>query len=158
MRLYLFVIDGKPGFRTELHQAQACLEDHLRDRRDVSDVWWDDERPETARLYLYDGTHVTYMGTPEGEDSEISYEEIGPLIFPVEVAFLGTNPVLDPLGPLGARLTLSVQTETGTETVTRAVPEGEWPVKGHARGTLLGSFAVETAFAMGIRWSTQEGS
>lgn len=158
MQIFLFVIDGKPGFRTELVPAQACLEGHLQERRDVSEVWWDDEYPYQARLYLYDGaSHRAFMAIPEGENETICYETTDQLIFPVEIGDVTTGRGhLDILDPGAAHLSLSVVTETGTEEVTRVVPQ--WPTVVARRTALLASFAWDTASAMAGRWADQEGS
>lgn len=158
MRIYLFTIDGTPGARTELHGAQAALEDHFRKRQDVSDVWWDDEDPYNPRLYLYGPTHADWASLAEPWDSDISFEEIGSVIFPLDLAEVPSEPPLSILDPAGARLSLSVTTRKGTETVTRVIPEVEWREAALSRGSILGRFAMDTALAMGIRWSTQEGS
>lgn len=158
MRLYLFVIDGKPMVRIDLHLAQAALEDHLRERRDVSDVWWDDKYPYEARTYLYEGSsHLKYISIPEGEDEETCFETTDQLIWPVDLAGIPSAPI-DILDPAGARLSLSVTTRQGKSEFDRVIPEQEWADNRMGTALLISKFALDAAYGLGDVLNPKEGS
>lgn len=141
MRLYLYVTNGIPHAKTELATAQAAVEDHLRDRRDVSDVWWDEETPYIPRLYFYGASHSDYLAD---EDAEISWEQTDPYIFPVNVgAPAPLPPVFD--NPDGVALTFRAVTTSGKAEMNRVIPLTDWEGFGGGSSLLLHMFAVEAA-------------
>lgn len=162
MLLYLFVLNGQPTARTELHRAQAALEDHLRDRRDVSDVWWSNDNPYIPRVYLYGGSHSDYEAdVAAGVDPQSSWEEQDQLIWPLELDEPPQVPVTLTELP-GVTMTLSVvKSDDRTKTeMTRVVPQTEWDrwVRPGAGPLLpLHIFAVEAAQAIGDKLSKKEG-
>lgn len=85
MQIFLFVIDGVPGFRYDLAGAQVALGDRLRDNPNVSDVWWDDKHPYEARTYLYGASHTDYVASGDPMEDDISWETTDQLIWPVTV-------------------------------------------------------------------------
>lgn len=155
MLIYLFVIDEIPQARMNLRLAQAALEENLRSRQDVSDVWWEDKRPYTARLYLYGGTHSEQVAAEAAdEDSEVSFEEIGPLIFPVSMGPELSPPV--PSAPPGVTMTLSVAMPDKKIDLTRVTPLGVWTSTAIERSRLVVMFAAEAAHQIAAAMSSQE--
>ncbi len=158
MQIYVFTIDGKPRIRTDWRQAQSALEDHLRDRRDVSDVHWADEGDERwrATVYLYGCSHSDISANPEDDPyREMNFETTDQLIWEFDLGEVKETPVSQDalVQGMGALLELRITTETGVESVTRAVPKPEWEGPHWMRGHALWRFASETALNMGIRWS-----
>lgn len=158
MKIYVFMIDGKPRIRTDWRQAQSALEDHLRDRRDVSDVYWGDEGDERweARVYLYGSSHCDISANPEDDPYQgVNFETTDRLIWEFDLALPERAPVpQDALTEgLGALLELRITTEKGVESVTRAVPKSEWEGEHWVRGHAVWGFATETALNLGIRWA-----
>lgn len=162
MLLYLFVLNGQPTARTELHRAQAALEDHLRDRRDVSDVWWSDENPYIPRVYLYGGSHSDYEANEavgvDAMEGDISWEEHDQLIWPMELPEAPTNPI-NILDPAGARMSLSIVTREGKREYDRVIPEEQWSKGIVEHNVLLMSFALDAAYGLsGPLYPKKEGS
>jgi hypothetical protein len=159
--LYLFVLDGRPAHRTELHMAQAVLEDHLRTRRDVSDVWWPEDNPYVPRVYLYGGSHSDYEANEaagvDAMESDISWEEQDQLIWPVEIEPHAVPAVSSPLDLLGTKMTLSVVTSTEKAQMTRVIPESEWSEK-RIQPFLITMFATEAARGVAEALRSKEGS
>lgn len=163
MLIYLFTIDGKPGFRTELHMAQAALEDKLRDRRDVSDVWWNDKNPYIPRVYLYGGSHSDYEANEaagvDAMEGNISWEEEDQLIFPVEVGEVAPPAAsLDQLGPVIVQLSTTVSSREGTRTITRGFSESNWPTDAKGKADRLKSFNRDVEWALINEWINKERS
>lgn len=162
MYLYLFVLDGRPAHRTELHQAQAALEDSIRTRRDVSDVWWSEDNPCVPRVYLYGASHSDYEANEaagvDAMEADISWEEQDQLIWPVEIEPNAIPAVPSPLDVLGTRMTLSVITSAEKAEMTRVVPQELWDVSrlDHAKMIIL--FAAEAAHGVAGALSSKEGS
>lgn len=159
MLLYLFILDGKPAYRTDLHRAQAALEDRLLERRDVSEVWWDDANPLRTRLYLYGGSHSDYEADEAaGTDSSVSWETTDQLIWPMEVAEASTIPI-NILDPAGARMSLSVVTREGKKEYDRVIPREQWSKGIVEHNVLLMSFALDAAYGLsGSLYPKKEGS
>lgn len=162
MRLYLFVIDGKPTARTELHMAQAVVEDRLLERREVSEIWWDDENPYIPRQYLYGASHSDYLEAEAAAvDADVSWEQQEQFIWPVDVGEESSDP-LPPLEVTGVTLTMSVvmpDKRTKTELI-RVVPQDEWDTWRSYKSspTLpLHAFAVEAAQAIDETLDKKEG-
>jgi hypothetical protein len=157
MQIFLFVIDGKPGYRTTLAEAQACLEDHLRDRRDVSDVWWDDERPHEARLYYYGASHSDYEADlAAGNDPDASWETTDQLIWPVHLSEgMRPMPPEPRLSCGGAELTLMVKTIRHKEQVVRIIPEKDWSDV-RLRPHVVRSFAVDAGQVLADHLTSKE--
>lgn len=146
MQLFLFVVNGTPGYRTSLSDAQACLEEHLRDLSDVSDVWWDDHDPLYARKYMYGSSHEETAV----EDAEVNFETTEQLIWPVEVPELPEQPAKEDrysLFPGGAEMTMSVVTGTGKIQMIRRVPETDWS-EDRLKPHLITTFAVRAGRAL----------
>lgn len=166
MLLYLYLIDGKPQARTDLELAQAALEDKLRERRDVSDIWWGDENPYIPRVYLYGGLHSDYLAAEAAdEDAEISWEEEDQLIFPVEIPEpqVPTEPVtglkaLDSLGPVTVQLVMTVASKDGTRTIMRGFSDQNWPRDAKGKANCLKSFTSDVEWALINEWRNEEGS
>lgn len=161
MRLYLFTIDGKPGLRTELHMAQAAVEDTLRDRRDVSDVWWGEENPYIPRVYLYGGSHGGYEAAlaagVEAMEADISWEEQDQLIFPVDVPV--DSAIDTPRSDLpGVTMTLSVVTPNRKTELSRVMPMGVWNDSALRRAQTVAMFAAEAAHHVSAALTPEEGS
>jgi len=158
MRLYLYVIDGKPAVRTELHQAQASLEDHLRDRRDVSDVWWDDHSPLWARTYLYGASHQEAMAAETASvEADISWENTDQVIFPVDL-----DDVMVPVAPTldlpGVTMSLTVVTSEKKADLTRVVPKDLWDASQLDHSKMIIMFAAEAAHGVAGALRSEEGS
>lgn len=147
MQIFLFVIDGIPRCRASLAQAQAALEDYLRELPGTSDVWWDDERPYEARRYLYSSSHTDTAV----EDAEVDFEVTEKLIWPVELP--GDDHTRGPdvqLFSLGAKLSLEVKTDQGKYQLMRAVSQREWSEK-RLRPHLVLNFATNAGQALADR-------
>jgi hypothetical protein len=134
--------------------AQAALEDNLRDRRDVSDVWWNDTNPYTPRVYLYGASHSDYEAD---EFAELDWEEGEQLIWPVEIEFEAT-----PVSPLtldatGTKMTLAVTTSAGKAEMTRVVPEEQWAASLVEHSKMIIMFAAEAAHGVAGALSPEEG-
>lgn len=161
MLIYVFTLDGEPGFRTGLHQAQAVMEEKIRDRRDVSDVWWSDDNPYIPRVYLYGGSHADYEAAQAGDyDAEISWEEDRQLIWPMEVPD-PVSPVtpLDQLGPVVVQLSMTVSYKEGTRTITRGFSDQHWPGDAKGRADCLKSFTRDVEWILINEWiKEKEGS
>lgn len=164
MKIYLFIINGRPGFRTDWRDAQACLEEHLRDQRDVSDVWWEDEGEDRwyARKYLYGSSHSDISGNPEDDPYlGVNFETTDRLIWEAEVPDpAAEKPLsLDPLLPsVGAIFELTIRSKDGKESATHVVSTPEWEGPHWMRGHALWRFVSETALNIGIRWSQKDGN
>jgi hypothetical protein len=153
MQIFLFIIDGKPGLRLDLHEAQAALEDRLRNDRDVSDVWWDDDSPYEARKYLYGSSHTD---TAALEYHEVDFETTGQLIWPVTLA--DGEHKRDRAGrpPFGeAELTLTIVSGQYKEQVVRIIPEADWS-EDRLRPHIVTSFAVNAGQALADRVTLKE--
>lgn len=152
MKIFLFTIDGKPGFRHTLHEAQAVLEEHLRDVRDISDVWWDDEHPYEARKYMYGSSH----SDTAVEDAEVDFETTDQLIWPVTLADgeheRRQNRIL-PWG--GAELCLTVRTDRHKEQLVRVIPEKDWS-EDRLRPHIVLNFAVNAGQALADHLTSKE--
>jgi hypothetical protein len=162
MKIYVFMVEGQPRIRTDWRQAQGALEDHLRDQRDVSDVHWADEGDERwrATVYLYGCSHSDISANPEDDPYQgMNFETTDQLIWEFDIGGVTEMPVPQDglIEGMGALLELRITTETGVESVTRAVPKPEWEGPHWMRGHALWRFASETALNLGIRWS-QGGS
>ena len=163
MKIYLFTINGRPGFRTDWRDAQACLEDHLRDRRDVTDVYWGDEGDERwyARVYLYGSSHSDISANPEDDPYlGVNFETTDQLVWEMEVPSPDEPEVpvmMDPMMPgIGARLERKVITKNRKESVTEVVPQAEWEVNPEwQRGHILWAFVTKNALEFGMRWSRE---
>jgi hypothetical protein len=156
MQIYLFVIDGRPSFRTELHHAQAVLEDHLLTKRDVSDVWWDDNCPYEARMYLYGSSHSDYGRDPEDPYKDLDFETTDQIIWPVTIP--GSKIEAEQLDPDflgGAELQFEVKTRVGRDTLVRTVPPDEWSNK-NLRPHIISLFAMNAGQALADRWTSKE--
>lgn len=157
MRLYLFVINGKPLVRTKLHRAQAALEDHLRGRRDVSDVWWDDENPYQARIYLYGCSHSDFGRDPEDPYADMNFETTDQLIFPTDLNWTPSAPTEQ--GPPGTLMSLSITSRDGKWEFDRVVPDDVWSGGVIGKNLLLSQFAMDATYGLGDRLlSSKEGS
>lgn len=155
MKIYLFVLDGKPGYRCSVEEAQAVLEDHLRDRRDVSDVWWDDENPYEARVYMYGSSHSDYGLDPEDPYKDLNFETTDQIIWPVTIPEDECKPVQrNPFG--GAELTLTVRVDGRCDQIIRSIPETDWNESRIPRSFLLLNFAAEAGQAMVDHWKSKE--
>jgi len=160
MKIYLFTVNGKPGFRTDWRSAQAVLEEHLRDRRDVSDVWWGDEGEERwyARTYLYGSSHSDISANPADDPYRgLNFETTDQLIWEAEVPSEDSpEPPLtrDPMFPgVGAVFELTVRSGEGKISATHVVPTPEWEGPHWMRGHALWKFVTENALNIGIQWS-----
>jgi hypothetical protein len=160
MLMYLYLIDGKPQATTELNRAQGELEDKLLERRDVTEVWWDDESPLWARVYLYGGTHQQVMDAEAAdEDSEVSWETTDQLIFPMDVGEPQTGLTrLDQLGPVVVQFSMTISSKDGTRTITRGFPEHHWPHNAKGRADCLKSFNRDVEWSLINEWIKKEGS
>jgi hypothetical protein len=161
MLLYLYLIDGTPRAGTDLHQIQAALEDKLRERRDVSDVWWSEERPYIPRVYLYGGSHSDYEAdVSAGVDPQFDWEEQDQLIFPMDLAEPGKTVIspLDTLGPVVVQLSMTLTTQEGTRTITRGFPEQNWPRDAKSRADCLKAFNRDVEWVLINEWIKKEGS
>lgn len=158
MKIFLFVIDGRPTFRTTLIGAQAALEDRLWGREGVSDVWWDDARPYEARVYLYGSSHSDYGADPEDPYKDVSFETTEQLIWPVEVG-ADHSPAerLDPLVPGGVELSMEVRTDEGSWKIIRRETSDFWSEK-HLRPHLITHFAVHAGHELADRWTDKEST
>jgi len=157
MKIFLFVIEGTPGYRLSLAEAQACLEDHLRDRRDVSDVWWDDENPYEARVYLYGASHSDYEAdVAAGVDPNADWETTGQLIWPVTLPDSGHTRKQEEVLPFGgAELSLTIRTDHHKEDFLRVIPDLTWS-DNTLRPLITMNFAVNAAQALIDRWTSKE--
>lgn len=135
MTLYAFIIDGVPGFRTTLDEAQAAVEDHYVDRG-YSSLEWGEHGDERYGAYLW--------------DCGIDMDEVMPhepqLIWPVD----GVGPEQDVsedhsgLGPselCEAELTLTVRTHTGKTEFLRCYGATDWN-EDRLRPHLITTFAA----------------
>lgn len=157
MQIFLFIVNGKPGYRLTLEAAQACLEDHLRSRRDITDVWWDDESPYEARTYLYGASHSDFEA--EGYDAEISWETTDQLIWPVMLSpeVKSAAEKLDSLFPSGAEMIMSIKTDKGKCQFVRHIPLGPWAEK-WMRPRLITDFATEAGQSLAAHWTNEEST
>lgn len=156
MKIYLFTIDGKPKHRCSLAEAQAVLEDYIRGRRDVTDVYWDDEYPYEARVYLYGSSHSDFGRDPEDPYKDMNFETTDQLIWPVD---LGVNEEPSrpghrcPFG--GAELTMTIRTQGQKGQFIRSIPEDVWDEE-HLRGHVIMSFATNAGQALADHWKLKE--
>jgi len=152
MEIFLFVIDGRPGMRLSLHEAQACLEENLRDQRDVSDIWWDDESPYEARRYLYGSSHTD---TALDDEAEVDFETTDQIIWPV---ILEVDNPGKPLGPLefgGVEMIMEVRTRTEKHQIIEAVTESVWS-ESRIRPHVVSHFAAWAGMALADHWIKKE--
>lgn len=158
MKIYVFMIDGKPRIRTDWRQAQGVLEDHLRDKPDVSDVHWADEGDERwyATVYMYGCSHSDISANPEDDPYlGMNFETTDQLIWEFDLGEDEKTPVPQDglIEGLGALLELRITTEKGVESVTRAVPKPEWdPNPEWGPGHILWAFVTKNALDLAIRW------
>lgn len=156
MRLYLYLIDEEPHVGTDLHRIQGILEDRLLERREVSDVWWNDKNPFTPRVYLYGGSHSDWLAAEAAdEDAEISWEEQDQLIW--ERTVPPTETPSKTLDPLGISMSLKMVTPLSSFEMGRVIPMTVWEGSLH-RPDLIRSFAVEAAVALGAVLTPKEKS
>jgi len=162
VHLYLFVLDDRPTYRTDLQAAQLAINERLSERHGVSDVWWSEDNPYVPRVYLYGATHLDHLAAEEaGEDvmdADISWEEQDQLIWPVEIEpnSVPINP--SPLDPSGTQMTLSVTTSTEKAELTRVVPSTEWYAPTSDHGKMIFMFAAEAAHGVAGALRSKEGS
>lgn len=157
MKIYLFAINGRPGFRTDWRDAQAALEEHMRDHPDVSDIYWGDEGEERWRAvrYFYGSSHSDISANPEDDPYRgVDFETTDQLIWEVEVPVEPEQPnhALRHFG-VGAEIELSIRTPEGTTTVNRRVPKPVWDASPLDRGQILMSFASMNAIQIATRWA-----
>jgi hypothetical protein len=154
MQIFLYIVDGKPNFRRSLAEAQAVLEDHLRDLRDVTDVWWDDDSPYEARKYMYGASHSDFEA--DGYDAEIDWETTEQIIWPVELG--DGEPSVDPVPFVlggGVIMDLTWRTERGRYSFTRTVPLAEMTEE-RLRPHIITSFAMSASQALADLWTSKE--
>lgn len=153
MQIYLFTIHGKPEFRHTLAEAQAALEDHLRDRRDVTDVWWDDESPYVARTYMYGSLHEdTAVEGYDGADFETTDRLIWPVTLPDGERNTDQS---SRLLTRGAELSLTIVTDHHKEQVSRMIPEEEWSEE-RLRPHIVLNFAVNAGQSLADHLNPKE--
>lgn len=154
MELFLFIIGNRPGYRRTLHEAQAVLEDHLRDQQGISDVWWDDEEPYWARTYLYGSSH----SDTAVDDAPVDFETTDQLIWPITIPALEPKvKTLDPLFPMGAEMVLTVTTMTEKHQVVECVTESEW-CKEEFRPYIITHFAAQAGQTLASNWTSKEST
>lgn len=144
MELFLFIIKDRPGYRRTLHEAQACLEDHLLEDRALNQVQWGDEGDEQYGAYLWD-SHV-------GWDTPAPHS--GQLIWPITVPEPKTRG-LDPLFPMGAEMVLTVTTMTEKHQVIECVTESVWRAE-EFRPHIITHFAAQAGQTLASNWTSKE--
>lgn len=161
MLLYLYLINGTPRASSDLSQAQTIVGDKLKERRDVSDVWWYDDHPYIPRQYLYGASHSEWLAAEEaGEEADISWEEMDQLIFPVDVPEPGITPLspMEMLGPVVIQLSTTISTPEGARTITRGLPQSQWPNDAKGKADCLKAFYRDAEWALINEWINKEGS
>lgn len=135
MTLYAFVINGTPGYRATLEEAQAAIEDHFIDRG-YSHLEWGKDGDERYGAYLWDDS--------AGWDQPAPHEPR--LIWPWANVGLSLDVSQDHsgLGPLelcSAEIAMTVRTRQGKTEFLRCYPEAEWD-DDRLRPHLITTFAV----------------
>lgn len=148
MELFLFIIKDRPGYRRTLHEAQACLEDHLYDKG-YDDVRWGDEGDEQYGAWLW---------APQGLSSD-PYEPATwseQIIWAVNVPDPEPKtPAVDPLFPVGAEMVMTVKTLTGSHQIVECVTEDVWNEE-RIRPHIVTQFAVRAGQTLADNWTTKE--
>lgn len=152
MELFLFIVDGKPGFRLDLSDAQACLEDHLLDDRSISQVQWGDEGDERYGAYLWK--------TSLGFDERAPHS--GQVIWPVTVPeqAVVADPAVRDTSPFlsgSAELTLTVRTDRGKTQVSQTLSAEMWSETG-LRAYVMAGFATNAAAAISMHFADKEST
>lgn len=145
MQIFLFVIDGKPGYRPSLHEAQACLEDHLIDAQNLSEVQWGDVGDDRYGAYLW----------AYGGNFDEAAPHTGQIIWPITVEL----PVekLDPLMPGGAELVMTVLTDNGKNQIIERVSREVWD-EARIRPHIVMHFASRAGRTLGDHWIKKEST
>jgi hypothetical protein len=154
MKIYLFINDGRPDYRCSVAEVQAVLEDQFRERRDVTDVWWDDEDPLRARLYMYGSSHSDYGLDPDDPYKNLDFETTDQLIWPMSLSEEECKPIRRcPLG--GAELTMTIRTDRMKSQLVRSIPEDVWNEE-RLREHVIMSFAVNAGQSLADHWKSKE--
>lgn len=151
MELFLFILDGKPGYRRTLSEAQSCLEDHFHDDRSISAVQWGDDGDERYGAYLWN--------TGTGWDEAAPHS--GQIIWPVTVAEqeVVTERTRDValFGEGTAELTLTIRTDRHKAQMSEIISGSAWHEVG-LRAFMITKFATNAAQALSSHWTNKEST
>lgn len=139
MQIFLFIIDGVPGYRFTLAEAQAVLEDHLIEKHNLSEVQWGDDG---------DARYGAYLWGFSGENADHS----GQIIWPQALTRKERNPALD---PGDVEMSLTIRTAEEKSDLTRYIPGFTWedPL---LRAAAIRDFGRSAGLALADHWTTKE--
>lgn len=153
MTLYAFILDGVPGYRTTLEQAQAAVEEHYIDKG-YSHLEWGKDGGERYGAHLWDDNAGWDQPAPHEPRLIWPWDNVGPST-DVSTSTEG-HAGLGPLELCEAELIMTVRTRKGKTEFLRCYGETDWN-EDRIRPHLVTTFAVHAGNELAKHLS-KEGS